>query len=176
MKRIMVIGSPGAGKSTLARTLHQVTRLPIVHLDSLFWKPGWRETPKDAWIALQQDIVQGDEWIIDGTYQSTIDIRLEAADTIIFLDISYLLCLWRVIKRHILYWRKPRTDLAKGCPEKITWSYLEEVRNFPANEREILIEKLSRLKSQEKKQIIWLTSVNAASAFIKELRAAYEKA
>jgi adenylate kinase family enzyme len=175
MKRIMIIGSAGAGKSTLARTLHTITKLPVIHLDSLFWKPEWRETPKATWIALQQDIVQGEEWIIDGTYQSTIDIRLEAADAVIFLDMPSLLCLWRVIKRHILYWRRLRPDLAKGCPEKITWGYLDEVRNFPNNERGTLIEKLFDLKNQEQKQVIWLTSVHAVSAFVKELRAIYEK-
>jgi|SRR6266700_1953020 adenylate kinase family enzyme len=176
MKRIMIIGAPGAGKSTLARTLHTITKLSVIHLDSLFWKPGWRKTPKAAWIALQQEIVQGEEWIIDGTYQSTMDIRLEAADTIIFLDIPRPLYFWRVIKRHILYRRKPRPDLAKGCPEKITWRYLGEVWNFPTNERGTLIEKFSNLKRQEQKQIIWLTSVHTVSTFVKELRATYEKA
>jgi adenylate kinase family enzyme len=174
MKKVMIIGAPGAGKSTLARTLHTITKLPVIHLDLLFWKPGWRETPKAAWIALQQEIIQGEEWIIDGTYQSTVDVRLGAADVVIFLDMPRFLYLWRVIKRHILYWGRSRPDLAKGCPEKITWSYLQEVWNFPVNEREILIEKLSDLSGQ--KQIIWLTSARRVSAFVKELRATYEKA
>lgn len=173
MKKVIIIGAPGAGKSTLARVLQNTTKLPLIHLDLLFWKPGWVETPKVAWVALQQEIVQGEEWIIDGTYLSTVDIRLGAANVVIFLDMARTLCIWRVIKRHILYWRRSRPDLAKGCPEKITWNYLNKVWNFSVNDREILIKKLYNLSDE--KQIIWLTSSSEVSALIKELRATHEK-
>ena len=173
MKKIIIIGAPGTGKSTLARVLHNITKLPAIHLDLLFWKPGWIETPKAAWIALQQEIIQGEEWIIDGTYQSTVDVRLEAANIVIFLDMARVLCLWRVIKRHLLYWGRSRPDLAKGCPEKITWSYLNKVWNFPVSDREILIKKLYNISDE--KQIIWLTSSGEVSAFLKELRTTYER-
>lgn len=173
MKKIIIIGAPGTGKSTLARLMHDITTLPVVHLDALFWKPGWIKTPKIARIALQQEIIQGEEWIIDGTYQSIVDMRLRAADAIIFLDMSRILCLWRVIKRHILYWRRSRPDLAKGCRERISWSYLNEVWNFSANDRKILIKKIYSLPNE--KQIIRLTSSSEVSAFIKELRTKYKQ-
>jgi adenylate kinase family enzyme len=168
MKKITIIGAPGTGKSTLARTLHRITQIPVIHLDVFFWRPGWQETPKEAWIALQQEMIQGEAWIIDGTYQSTIDIRLRAADVIIFLDIPRFLYLWRVIKRHILYQRRSRLDLAKGCSEKITWSYLQDIWHFPLKERNILLEKLSALGNE--KQIVWLTSTQEVSNFEKILQ------
>lgn len=173
MKKIMIIGAPGAGKSTLARMLQKITKFPLIHLDLLFWKPGWRETSKATWIALQLEIIQGEEWIIDGTYQSTIDIRLHAADIVIFLDLPRFLYLRRVIKRHILYWRRSRPDLAKGCSEKITWNYLKDIWHFPSGEREILIKKLSGLKGQ--KQVVWLTSPQEVSDYTEKLRTAYKK-
>lgn len=168
MKKVVIIGAPGSGKSTLARILHDITNLPLIHLDLLFWKPGWVETPKAAWIAMQKELVQTEEWIIDGHYQSTIDIRLDATDVIIFLDMPRRLYMWGVIKRHFLYWGKPRPDLAKGCAEKITWHYLSEVWHFPDADRKIIVEKLLNLI--DKKQIIWLTSREETTKFIENLR------
>ncbi len=173
MKKVIIIGAPGTGKSTLAGILHDITKLPVIYLDLLYWKPVWRRISKAAWIALQQELVQGEEWIIDGSYQSTVDIRLQAADTIIFLDMPRYLYIWRVIKRQFLSWRKPRPDIAKGCVQKITWKYLYELWNFPTKDRKLLLEKL--LMVSDKKQVIQLTSRKEVSHFIKEIQTAYEK-
>lgn len=99
MKRIAIIGSPGAGKSTLAWQLGEILGLPVFHLDRLFWKPGWIPSPKSLWIAMQSTLVTRDSWIIDGNYGSTLHIRVEAADTIIFLDFPRYICLGQAVKR-----------------------------------------------------------------------------
>jgi adenylate kinase family enzyme len=173
MKKIAIIGPAGAGKSTLAREIGDITQIEVVHLDMLFWKPGWVEMSREAWISTQQELVQGKEWIIDGHFQSTIDIRLNAAGCVIFLDMSRLLCLWRVIKRHVMYFKRSRPDLPKECPEKITWQYLVKIWNFPKKERAILIEKLRRISDE--KQIIWLTSPRDVYRFLNVLKATYKK-
>lgn len=171
MKKIIIIGAPGTGKSTLARILHGITNLPVIHLDSLFWKPVWKKTPKSAWIDMQQTLVQNQEWIIDGNYQSTLDIRLQAADVVIFLDIPRRLYIWRVIKRQIFSQGKPRPDLAKGCIQKVTWNYFYDLWNFPITSRALLVEKL--LDVSDKKRVIWLTSKKEVTTFIKDLQSAY---
>ena len=173
MKKIIIIGAPGTGKSTLATILQDITQLSVTHLDSLYWKPVWSKIPDAAWVALQHELIQDEEWIIDGNYLSTMDIRLQAADTIIFLDLPRYLYLWRVIKRQFFSWRTPRPDIAKGCRQKITWKYLYELWNFPKNDRKLLLEKL--LKVSDKKRCIQLTSKKEVNHFIEVIRTGYEK-
>ena len=90
MKRIVLIGPGASGKSTLARRLGEITGLPVVELDKLFWQPGLVKTSRDQWVELQQRLVGADEWIMDGDLgpYDAIEVRLGAADTIIFLDFS----------------------------------------------------------------------------------------
>src|SRR3982751_1716212 len=99
MKKILVIGSGGAGKSTFAQRLGAILKLEVIHLDSLYWSSGWVEMPKDEWRTMVDELLKKDSWIMDGNYGGTLDIRLEAADTVVFLDISRLICLWRILKR-----------------------------------------------------------------------------
>ena len=101
MKRIVLIGPGASGKSTLARQLGEITGLPVVELDKLFWQPGLVETSRDQWVELQQRLVGADEWIMDGDLgpYDAIEVRLRAADTIIFLDFSLIRCAWRALRR-----------------------------------------------------------------------------
>lgn len=85
-KRIMVIGSPGSGKSTFSRKLSHITGTPLIHLDKEFWNSGWVETPRDEWVKKQKFLVAGDEWIIDGNYGGTMEIRLGKAYTVICFE------------------------------------------------------------------------------------------
>ena len=94
-----IIGPGGAGKSWLARELGRRLDLPVIHLDDLFWKPGWVESDREEWEALNRQLVQGERWILDGNYGGTMEIRLDAADTIVFLDPPPLLCIWGALRR-----------------------------------------------------------------------------
>ena len=87
MRRVAIIGSSGAGKSTLARRLGERTGLPVVHLDEHFWRPGWVETSRGEWRAVQTALCAQDAWIMDGNYSGTLDVRLARADTVVFLDL-----------------------------------------------------------------------------------------
>lgn len=134
MQRIMIIGSPGSGKSTLARQLGPLLGIEVVHLDRFFWQPGWVETPRDEWRAVQERLVQRPEWIMDGNYSATQDVRLAVADTIIFLDVSRWLCLWRTTIRRICYHGRTRPDLGEGSPERWIpdWQFLRIVWSYPS--------------------------------------------
>ena len=130
MQRIVIIGSGGAGKSTLARQLGEKLRLPVVHLDQLFWKPGWVEVTREEFdekLALE---LAKPAWIMDGNFNRTIPQRLERCDTVIYLDFHRVTCLLGVLKRIITSYGKTRPDMAEGCPERFDLDFLKWVWNF----------------------------------------------
>src|SRR6266404_5200610 len=119
MKKILIIGSGGAGKSTFAARLGKVLELDVIHLDKLYWKPGWVETPKEEWKEIVEEIVKRDSWIIDGNYGGTREIRLRACDTVILLDTPRYICIYRILKRALLYRNRTRPDMGTSCREKL---------------------------------------------------------
>jgi adenylate kinase family enzyme len=133
--RIMIIGCCGCGKTTLANALHKILKLPVVHLDKLYWKPGWIESTKEEWIEKQNMIVMDDEWIIDGNYAGSLDIRLNRCTSVIFLDYSRWICTYRIFKRFLRHIGKTREDMAEGCQERIGFRFLKFVWNFPKHSR-----------------------------------------
>jgi adenylate kinase family enzyme len=101
LKRVLIIGPGASGKSTLARQLAEITGLPVIELDKVFWRPGLVETPRDEWVVLLQKLVGEAEWIMDGDLgpYDAIEVRLRAADSVIFLDFSLVRCAWRALRR-----------------------------------------------------------------------------
>jgi adenylate kinase family enzyme len=112
----VVTGLAGSGKSTFSRALSAKTGLPVIHLDVLFWQPGWVEPSETEWREKQRDLIAGDEWILDGNYHATLDLRLERADTAVFLDTFWWVCSWRALVRGVR--RRPvGFQLPDGCDE-----------------------------------------------------------
>ncbi|HXG67078.1 MAG TPA: DNA topology modulation protein [Blastocatellia bacterium] len=142
MRRVLVIGSGGAGKSTFAARLGRLLNIEVIHLDALFWNPGWVETPREEWASVVEELVKGDSWILDGNYGGTLDLRLAACDTVIFLDIPRRVCLWRVLKRTIRHRKGSRPDMGKGCPERLDWQFLKWVWSYPKERRPVILKKL----------------------------------
>ncbi|MGI8333807.1 hypothetical protein ACRYCC_27985 [Actinomadura scrupuli] len=101
MRRVVILGRGGAGKTTFARRLGEVTRLPVIELDALFWKPDLTATAPARWAARQRELVRHEAWILDGDLgpYDVLDVRLQAADTVIVLDFSLPRCAWRAIRR-----------------------------------------------------------------------------
>lgn len=99
--RVVILGPGAAGKSTLALRLGNITGLPVIELDKVFWRPGAVATPRDQWVEVQKRLTAGEQWIMDGDLgpYDAIDVRLRAADTVIFLDFSVLRCAWRAVRR-----------------------------------------------------------------------------
>jgi len=150
MDRIAIIGSAGAGKSTLALKIAKIVNLPLFHMDRLFWKPGWVETPKSEFNAIVEEVSKKPRWIIDGNYSRTMDIRLDAADMIIFLDYSRFLCLFRAIKRSFLFRNRYRPDITEGCEEKFNLEFYKWIWDFPNRNRQKIIDSLSKFRDHKK--------------------------
>lgn len=101
MKRLVIVGRGAAGKSTLARRLGEITGLPVTEIDKLFWQAGLIATPREEWAAVQAKLVARERWILEGDLgpYDAVEVRLRAADTIIFLDFSLARCVWRALRR-----------------------------------------------------------------------------
>ena len=167
MERIIIIGCGGAGKSTLARKLGEVLDLPVVHLDKLFWKPGWVETSHEEFDALLAQELAKDHWIMDGNFNRTMPERMKRCDTIIYLDFSRCACLMGVLKRIITTYGTVRPDMGEGCPERIDLEFLKWVWNFNKNKRESYYKMLNEVENVE---TIVLKNRRAVKLFLKSLK------
>jgi adenylate kinase family enzyme len=132
---VLVIGSPGAGKSTLATELAARTGLPLVHLDQEYWRAGWVEPPADEWQAKVETMIARPRWIMDGNYGGTLALRLARADTVIYLDLPAWRCVARVLRRIVGSWGRVRADMAPGCPEQFSWEFVTYTARFRRDKR-----------------------------------------
>lgn len=131
MKRILVVGCCGAGKSVLSRELGKKLGLPVVHLDRLFWLPGWVERgPAKRSMRFSRRSFGATDGSWTGNFSRTFARRLESADAVIFLRYSRFCCLSGVFRRWIRYFGRSRPDLGEGCPEKIDLRFLRFVWNY----------------------------------------------
>ena len=143
MERVIIIGCGGSGKSTLARQLGEKTGLPVVHLDKLFWNPGWVSVSQEEFDRRHEAALVEDRWIIDGNFNRTITQRLERCDTVIYLDYSRMACLLGVMKRILTTYGTVRPDMGEGCPERVDWEFLAWIWNFNKNHRKRYYDLLS---------------------------------
>ena len=164
MNRIMVIGCCGAGKSTFSKKLHSIAKLPLIHLDQYYWKPDWVATEPPVWEETVRQLAQQQQWIIDGNYGGTMDIRISRADTIIWLDMPRWKCLYRVIKRALGSDEKVRSDMAEGCRKRLDWSFIQYVSRFHRVQRPEMREKIKEVG--EKKTVYHLTSQREMDNFL----------
>ncbi len=166
MERILIIGCGGAGKSTLAQKLGKKLDLPVVHLDSIFWLPGWVEMDRDTFDERVRQELQKDRWIIDGNYNRTMPERLQYCDTVIYLDFSRFACLYGIFKRLLTNIGKTRPDMGPGCKEKVDWEFVKWVWNFNKNKRERYYRMLNEAEGIE---TIVLKNRRMVNRFLKEL-------
>ena len=136
-QRIMIIGSGGSGKSVLAARLGRALDLPAFYLDA---ERG--ELDQAAWLLRMQQLADGDRWIMDGNMGiANMDGRMARATSIIFLDYTRRLCLWRGLRRNIAqqFTRRHRED---GCPARPDWTFIRFVWRFPNVQRPQILAKL----------------------------------
>jgi adenylate kinase family enzyme len=164
MRRILIIGSGGAGKSTVATQLGARLGLPVIHLDAHYWHPGWVATPGDEWRDHVTELVARDAWIMDGNYGGTMAQRLAACDTVVFLDLPRLVCLWRIVRRAIRYAGRSRPDMTPGCAERLTWAFAWWVLSYPSTRRPGVLRRLAELPRTTR---VWrLRSSREVEAFL----------
>ena len=162
MQRVLVIGSPGAGKSVFAQRLAAVAGLPLVHLDRQYWRTGWVEPDKATWTQQVKDLIAEPAWVMDGNYGGTLPQRLERADTVVWLDMPRWRCLWRVVKRVLRDYGRTREDMTPGCPERFNWEFLVYVWRFPRDQRLRLMDVLKDFGGER----VVLSNPSAVASFL----------
>ena len=163
MKKIMVIGCPGSGKSTFSRSMHKLTGIPLFHLDMMYWNEDKTTVDKSVFYERLTNTIQKDEWIIDGNYGATIELRLQACDTVIFLDYPLDVCLDGVRARR----GKARTDMPwienEGEEDE---EFIEFIKNYNSQSRPKVMKLLDRYSD---KDIYVFKTREEADEFLKSL-------
>ena len=168
MRRIVVIGPLAAGKSTLALKLGRLLGIPVHHLDSLYWGDTWTPTPPAEWQALLDRIVAGESWIIDGNFTSSLPQRLDAADTVIYLDTPPLTSAIRATRRRILHrWRRA-PGVPGGSRPMFDLQLFRWIWAFPSQNRPYLLGQLTGPPLADK--AIILRNRRDVKRFVRSLR------
>lgn len=167
MKRIIVIGSPGSGKSTFSRELNRITNIPLYYLDMLFWREDKSHVDRGELIKRIKEVFREDTWIIDGNYGATLKLRLDECDTVFFLDYPLEVCLSGIKERK----GKKREDMPWMEPLEDDNEFIDYVKDFAKSQvpeiREIL-------KNYKDKDIIVFTSREEGDEYLERLRESYE--
>ena len=170
MKKVLIIGGNGSGKSTMAKELAQITKLPLVHLDTLYWTDGWVPRDREEFLRLLQNQLEKPTWILDGNMRRTLPKRLEYADTVIYLDFSGISCFFGVFKRVFSNYGKTRADMGDNCPEKFdvrTLKFLFGTLSFNKKNRQYFYD---CIKSANGVTLIVLKRRKEVKRFLEELK------
>ena len=158
MKKVIVIGCPGSGKSTVSRTLHNKTGIPLYHLDMMYWNADKTTVEKSVFLERLSAVLEKDEWIIDGNYGSTMELRMVACDTVIFLDYPLEICLDGIKERR----GKPRSDMPWIETEEDA-EFIEFIKNYEEQQKPKVLELLEKYSD---KNIVIFKSREEANAFL----------
>ena len=145
MKKIIVIGCPGSGKSTFSKSLHKITNIPLYHLDMLFWNADKTTVGKSVFLDRLLKIIENSEWIIDGNYGSTMELRMQKCDTVIFLDYPLDVCLDGIKERK----GKPRSDMPWIESDEDDADFIEFIKNYNSQSRPKVTELLKRYSHKD---------------------------
>lgn len=161
MQRIVVIGCPGSGKSTLSRELHNITGIPLYHLDMMYWNADKTTVEKSVFLGRLAAVLKKDEWIIDGNYSSTMEVRIAACDTVIFLDYPLDICLDGIKLRR----GKPRNDMPWIETEENA-EFIEFIKSYNDKQKPKVLDLLEKYSN---KNIIILKSRTEAAKFLHDV-------
>ena len=135
MERILIIGCSGSGKTTLARRMGEMLHLPVVHLDKIWWTGNWETVSREEFDAALAVELEKPQWIMDGNYSRTMEVRLAKCDTIVYLDFDRITCLWGMVKRVTRCYGRTRPDMGGNCPERFDREFIQWIWNFNKKNR-----------------------------------------
>ncbi len=147
-KKIAIVGAPGTGKTTLANNLSKIYNIPATHIDGIHHLENWKQRDKEERDKIILEVVSRDEWIIDGTYKSTLKTRLEKADLVIWLDFSTLAQLKGVMRRFIKNKGKEKPEIP-GCKEKMDLEFFTYVYRYNKNKRRVIVDNLEGIDKEK---------------------------
>ena len=152
MERVVILGPVGSGKSRLAAKLAERTKLPVIHLDLLFWRPGWTPAPQEEARQALREALAAERWILDGNFlpeeSEGWDERFERADTVVFLDVARRTCLRRVVGRALRDRGARRPDLPEGCEEGLGLDVIRWIWSYSRQERPRVLSLLDRVEGR----------------------------
>jgi adenylate kinase family enzyme len=165
MRRIVVVGCQGSGKTSLSLKLGRKLGLPVVHLDVLYWRPGWKPSDTASFRVRVADVIASENWIVDGSFSGlALDLTLARADTLIVIERPRWLCLWRVVRRSAFNRYGTRSDLPAGCPEQFDWDLMRQVWRYHADRRPRI--EAERLRYGADVPVVRLTSDREIAGFL----------
>jgi len=172
MRRVMIIGQPGSGKSTIARKVGEITLLPVVHIDLIHWKSGWIERTRPEKGALCAEVHAREKWIFEGGHSATWPERLQRCDTLIWLDYPLGKRFGRVLSRTFKYLGKSRPDMPEGCHERFSWEFYRWIWNTRHSGRE-LMERYYNQATKDK-ATYWLQNDTHVKLFLDNLKRSHQ--
>ena len=169
MQRVLVMGSSGSGKSTFARRLSDITGIPSVSIDALFWKPGWVESDTEDFRRRMTDAAHQPRWIMDGNYMGSGagELRRRLSDTVIWFDLPRSTCMFGILRRIAGSYGKVRPEMAAGCPEKIDLEFFRYVWTYRRQQRPKLIAFFDGLRPDQ--ALVCFTDREQADDYLEDL-------
>ncbi|QBI56109.1 topology modulation protein [Streptomonospora litoralis] len=167
MKKVAIVGCGGSGKSHLARALGQVLDAPATHLDAAFYDDEWNALPMDEFAQLQRELVSQPLWVIDGNYNSTLQIRLEACDTVVLMDVSTIAALYGIFSRQL---RHGAGHKGNGVHNRVHWGVLTYVATYRRRMRPRVMAKIEEFAA-DRADVVLLTNRRQTRRWLREVAA-----
>ena len=169
MQRVLVMGSSGSGKSTFARRLSDMTGLPFVSLDAMYWKPGWVASDNAEFGQRVAEVARRPQWVMDGNFTSSGagELRRQVSDTVIWFDLPRRSCMLGIMKRIAGSYGRVRPEMAEGCPEKIDFEFFRYAWTYRRQQRPKLLDYFKGLRADQ--ALVCFTPRTQADRYLNDL-------
>ncbi|MGY3603603.1 DNA topology modulation protein [Bradyrhizobium sp. Leo121] len=169
MRRILVMGSSGSGKSTFAQRLSATTGIPFVSLDAIYWKPGWVASDNAKFHERVTEVALRPQWVMDGNYISNGagELRRQVCDSIIWFDLPRRTCMLGLARRIARSYGQVRAEMAEGCPERIDLEFFRYVWTYRQKQRPKLLRYFEGMRPDQ--SLVCFTDRTQAGRYLKEI-------